>query len=70
MSLERITVTISVLLAILAAFAPIPSVGIAFAILGLIAGCSIAREDHVSGPSLSSRIGCSIWSPGINSRNW
>jgi len=47
MSLERITVVVSVLLAILAAFAPVPNVGIAFAILGLVAGWSIAGEDHV-----------------------
>lgn len=47
MSLERVSVSSALLLAIVAAFANIPYVAIAFAILGLVAGSSIAKEDHV-----------------------
>ncbi len=47
MSLERVSVIVAVLLAILAAFASIPNVAIAFVILGLVAGWVIAKEDHV-----------------------
>ena len=47
MSVERVSVIIAVILAILASFASIPNVAIAFVILGLVAGWSIAKEDHV-----------------------
>ncbi len=72
MSLERITVIISVLLAILAAFAPVPNVGIAFAILGLVAGWSIASEDHVrvlvSALVLATAAGALASIPGIGDK--
>ncbi len=47
MSVERILTLVALALAVIGAFATIPMVGAAFAILGLAVGNYIAKEDHV-----------------------
>ena len=47
MSVERILTLVALALAVIGAFATIPMVGAAFAMLGLAVGNYIAKEDHV-----------------------
>ena len=47
MTTERVLVILSLVVAIVAAFTNIPSVAIVFAILGLVVGNCIGKEDHV-----------------------